>query len=427
MSDFIYEFIASRRGPETVLLTRGDKETFLHSKYDPIKEAKAFADNIYSEDVEVFLVIGLALGYHVQALAEKLTSNQEIIVLEANKELYSLADKDGFYDKLKKKQQITLHLATDLKSYANIFLDYVQKEKIKLLVYGPSLETFPSELNEIKELIEEYRMKEDSIHRHADLLSENFQENIENYQHVVNELFGKYANRLMIMVAAGPSLDKNIHLLIDLEGKIPIVAVGRAVRPLTLSGIIPDYIVITEPKPRSYNQIKNIEAVQNVPVIVLSTADQDILAKHPGDKYIAFQSGVNESENYAQEHGLDLIETGGSVATATFDIAIRMGANPLIMVGQDLAYTDGRTHSSGTWHREVKDAPTRREVEGYYGGKITTIRNLDIYRRWFETRIRELRTSRPDLVIIDATEGGAMITGTQIRTLAETLEKYLKH
>jgi len=43
--------------------------------------------------------------------------------------------------------------------------------------------------------------------------------------------------------------------------------------------------------------------------------------------------------NNSSEH---LVDSGGSVATTILDIAIKMGGNPIILVGQDLAYVDGK-------------------------------------------------------------------------------------
>ena len=63
---------------------------YLHSKYDPIKEAISFVNANIEEDQNTsgYLVLGLGLGYHVAELANR--TNKQITVLEPNKELYNL-------------------------------------------------------------------------------------------------------------------------------------------------------------------------------------------------------------------------------------------------------------------------------------------------------------------------------------------------
>lgn len=426
MSVFKYEIIASRRGPETIRLTRENKEIFLHSKYDPIKEAKAFADNIYSEDIELFFVIGLALGYHLHALAEMLSPDQGIIVLENNENLYNLAKDRALYDKLENNSQVTIHKAFTVKDYISLLQKFIGNDNLKLFIYGPSLDSFPEEFIEVKELIEEYRVKEQSITSYLQMMQKNFYENINHYQYSVDKLFGKYVNQPIILVAAGPSLDRNVNLLKEVKDKGIILAVGRAVRSVVKVEVEPDFIVVSDAKEYTHKQFIGIDKIKDVPVIGLSTTDANIFRKHEGVKYIALQEGLAEAEVYAKEKGYSLVDTGGSVATTALDIAIKMGGNPIIMVGQDLAYTEGKTHTSGTWYRQVTDMPNLREVPAYYGGFIKTNITLNIYIRWFVDKIKEAKEINQEIQFIDATEGGARIEGTETISLQDVIDKYLK-
>src|SRR5690606_16076320 len=112
--------------------------------------------------------------------------------------------------------------------------------------------------------------------------------------------------------------------------------------------------------------------------------------------------------------------TGGSVAHTTLDLLVQFGCNPIVLVGQDLAYTSGYTHARGTTHRKnaYEVATTRHRaalhMPGYYGGTVATSHNLYIYLKWFEEYIAQLGQSR---TVIDATEGGAYIHGTKRQPL----------
>ena len=67
----------------------------------------------------------------------------------------------------------------------------------------------------------------------------------------------------------------------------------------------------------------------------------------------------------------------------------------------------------------MKDGKRYFEVEDIYGGKVLTEENMDAYRLWFETQI----VRYPRLHVIDATEGGAKIRGTEILTLKAAIER----
>ena len=59
------------------------------------------------------------------------------------------------------------------------------------------------------------------------------------------------------------------------------------------------------------------------------------------------------------------------------------------------------------------------EVEGYYGGKVYTEDNLNLYRTWFEKQIIRYK----DLRVMNATQGGAMIHGAENIDLKDALER----
>ncbi len=62
---------------------------YLHSKYDPIKEAKQWASSVYDEEDKVYIVYGGGLLYHIMALHDIIDNEEDkIIVFEPVQELY---------------------------------------------------------------------------------------------------------------------------------------------------------------------------------------------------------------------------------------------------------------------------------------------------------------------------------------------------
>jgi hypothetical protein len=131
---------------------------------------------------------------------------------------------------------------------------------------------------------------------------------------------------------------------------------------------------------------------------------------------------------------------GGSVSTVAFDLARQLGCNPIIFIGQDLAFTDGFTHTKGA----LEDLFSEVEINKFYtlemvlreqimseetpkvldihGRLVPTSKVMVSYLRWFEKEISKSENT----LFIDATEGGARIKGTQVLTLRDALDKYCK-
>ncbi len=49
------------------------------------------------------------------------------------------------------------------------------------------------------------------------------------------------------------------------------------------------------------------------------------------------------------------LPTGGSVANSAFSFAQQLGAKTIVLVGQDLALTDNKTHADGTFEEKMKE------------------------------------------------------------------------
>jgi len=97
-----------------------------------------------------------------------------------------------------------------------------------------------------------------------------------------------------------------------------------------------------------------------------------------------------------------------------------MGCNPIVFVGQDLAFSQEKTHSEQANHKKITNQNRLRKVLDINGNEIYTSKNLYIYLRWFENRIKE----ENNISFIDSTEGGALIDGTKIMTLNKSMEKF---
>ncbi len=226
-----------------------------------------------------------------------------------------------------------------------------------------------------------------------------------------------------IVVAAGPSLDKNIGELAKAKGKSLLISTDTALKPLSLAGIVPDITAILDGKKDA--RYLSQEDSRNVPIVCTPRGGTEFLHLHTGKKFFIndFCDHINGFLK-STGHGMVKLDSGGSVANACFAIGGFLRCKKIILVGQDLAYTGDKTHSAVTVRGEKKTKIDELEHVvmdvDIYGNPIRSSTEFLLYKEWFEERIN----AHKDLEVIDATEGGIKIKGTKIMPLRQAIEEY---
>lgn len=227
-----------------------------------------------------------------------------------------------------------------------------------------------------------------------------------------------------IVVAAGPSLNKNIKELKKAKGKSFIIAVDTAIKPLLKEGIVPDmFAIVDAQKPIKLIQC---EGAENIPLSTVLDAPTDILEFHKGKKFFA-NEGIRFVDKifYRFEKQYGTASSGGSVATAAFTLLYKLGLTKIILVGQDLAYTGKKSHADGTFEEVMKEEDTSDfiMVKGNIEELVPTTEDFKIYLEWYNNFIKKVKETDENFRVINATEGGAYIKGTEVMTLKDAIEQ----
>ncbi|EKN67670.1 DUF115 domain-containing protein [Schinkia azotoformans] len=247
----------------------------------------------------------------------------------------------------------------------------------------------------------------------------------------VSQLKNRYKDKPAIVVSAGPSLNKNIKELKRAKNKAVIIAVDTIVNKLLIEDIVPDFVCSVERVPEVYEYFyKDKNIPKEVTLVGPPLLDTRIFSEFQGEIILPMRKGVAEYNWLKQLLVLNddsFIEMGSSCAHVAFGLAMHIGASPIILVGQDLAYgsKEGESHASGTiYESKVQDQKAESliqdyKIEGYYGGLVSTTYIWGYFKQWFEAQI-----SNQQLFVINATEGGAKISFTVQKPLKETIDTY---
>ncbi len=82
LPDAPYAVEASRSGAPTVVLESAGRAIYLHSRHEPVDEAKRLVAHVDFDERVAFFVHGLGLGYHVEAIFDAAGDEAVICVCE---------------------------------------------------------------------------------------------------------------------------------------------------------------------------------------------------------------------------------------------------------------------------------------------------------------------------------------------------------
>lgn len=417
---------------ESVLYIEKEETVYrLNSIYHPSHEASVWSEQFEQTSLQdVYILFGFGNGYSVRALAEHIKENRIILIYEPSYEIFSFVLEHYDISDILEDPAISVVVRDindiefmnllayavpwsniDNQSFAAlngygipfgteyvIAYNHVMENANKLITYRNTAVLFGKSMtfNSIENA--KYMYKTNSLADIKDLIPENL---------------------TAIVVAAGPSLDKNIEQLKEAKGKAMIIAVDRALDSLLAHDIMPDFSVTIDPNKPS--RFYDNPITWEIPMFYPLAGNRKIISRHTGPK-ILFCSHLISNEYYKRLGRSFIAESpGGSVATAATSIAMTLGMKNIILVGQDLAYYNGYTHAGGVKLPEGMSENKLVKVKGIHGEELYTGWDMYAYIIWYQELIAN---NKDTLHIIDATEGGALIRGTEIMDLKDAIQEY---
>lgn len=390
---------------------------------------------------ELIFVLGVISAEEIRELVRTMSKESFLIIIEPNNDFftYALSEKD-----LSIFESPNVILFADDLNNLSLFLDKIFSTN--LLYYLKCIKfyfTYFYRQYNVDKCIEVVKLIKETV-KYKTMMYGNsiedsltgFRHNMKNIEYLarskdVSQLKNSFKNVPAIVVAAGPSLNKNIEQLKDIKNNAVIIAVDTIAQRLCDEGIIPDFICSIERDRETYtyfyeNKTYPAETTLVAPLVLYPK----IFEEFQGDIIIPTRQNVGEFIWLQEIFGIsgdNSISIGQSCAHVAFGFAEHIGASPIVLIGQDLAFGSEaeQTHAAGTIYDDEELAnkfPIVQEgilVEGYYGIDVQTTNTWNNFRKWFEVEIY-----KGDLDVINATEGGAKISYTHQLSLKEVSEKY---
>lgn len=412
----------------------------LNSLYNPQNASKQWAKQFYRPEINensVIIVFGIADGRSVLELSRK-RKECTIIIYEPCQEIFwkamecdevaELAENDNICITVKGvNEEYFFHALQTVLNYSNYQLvvqsvlpNYLQLFKTE---YKEMLEIYKSVIELIVFTRNTMILRGIEIQHNTYALTKDMIEQRSDVQ-LMDIIDKKKMNGLpAILVAAGPSLDKNVTQLKDIKNKAFIMVVDTALNTVLENGIVPDMTMSIDSR-KPLVLFKN-DKFKDIPIALSMNSNKDVVKLNASKHFYEIdEEGYLKKLLEANEKESVQLPTGGSVATSALAFLHEMGFKTIILVGQDLAYPGGVEHTAAAYGKGNDNVDTKKkdyiEVEDNYGNTVLTEANMNIYRKWIENYIG----AYSDLKVINATEGGAKIAGTEFISLHEAIERY---
>ena len=450
--------IATDEGVPAIELSGPSGTVALCSRRRPLEEARRLIEPVNAVDAAIFVVTGFGAGYHVAELARKVGKSGLIVVFEPDVDLLRAALER--IDHSKWIPTTNLAIVTDPED-AGAMAAAVQGLE-GLVALGVTMVPHPASEARLapvrakfdetfNRIIEALTLTARTALFQSKVTLRNLIQNAERYAtgRGAAVLRGAFAGKPAVVVAAGPSLERNIDLLSrpGVRDRVVIVAVQTVLKTLLKRGIKPHFVTALDYSELSLRFYEGLTAmdVEGVTLIVEPKVNRAVTDAFPGEivctdeKYLDMLLGEKLIAHRGEHGGIVPCAT---VAHLAYHWARFVGCEPVATIGQDLGFTDGLYYASGaaihdTWAPELNEFNTLEMLEWQrikrmggqlmpahdaQGRPIYTDRQMNNYRVQFERDFKA--DAERGLRTFDCTEGGVAKGHAGACTLREFIETF---
>jgi hypothetical protein len=383
---------------------------------------------------------GLGNGILIKLLFANPT-HKKIYVFEPNLEIIYIAMHIVDFSDEILNENLKIFIPSEL-TYAKAHSIFADKDvqlfikTFELHIYSPYYEKFYS-----KEILDLHKLlirsiKQSVINYGNDTIDTliGIEHHIQNIPDMLKhpsftQLLKKKNSETAVIVSTGPSLVKQLPLLKKIQKYTTIICVDASLPILSKHNIKPDFVTSLERVQLTSEFFKNTPKNFQKDIIKIhaSLQHRDVL-KHSYGKKILVMRPFRYNQ-YFNLNNYGYLGIGMSAANMAYELAYLMKYKTVILIGQDLAYSeDGHSHANGhvLGEKEVKFKETDEYVTKYGGnGTIRTTKVWNMFRNFFEKDIED--ANKNNIVTINATEGGARIAGTLELPFQAAIESYVQN
>lgn len=410
---------------------KNDERSYLYENNEFDSEMITISEN--SKEYRFFIGLGLGLGYlYLPLIKEKFV--KEILIIEPDIRIFMIYLHLYNVEDILGNEKVIFMLGGDDEQWIKQMLvnyEHIFDHAVSFIITGyykkHYKESFLDFINAFEKNYVSYISDRCTIDVFIRQYIDNTLKNIYNQiprSSNLNCMYNIYQQIPAVIVGAGPSLNKQIELLKQLQGKAVIFGVGSAINVLERHQIKPTFRVAIDTSEMEATYFNKL-ADKSVDLIYFSILNEKCFKEYTGDLYYGTPL-INRNIVSFLEEQLELdaqaVFGGGSVSVFATDIASKLGCSPIILIGQDLAFPNLETYAAGAVNERKMDVERDRLIKkkDIYGNEVYTRQNMYAIKTSFDNYIKVSGNEN----VINCSEGGLGIERVPNRNFKEVIEEY---
>lgn len=333
------------------------------------------------KSIQKFIFFGVGLGQHLIAIDNKIHAKKYLIV-EDDLELFKLSLFTTPYYKLALESELYFSVFDSKEEFTKIAVRFLEED----FYYNHYIKYFQM-LNHTDEKLEEFHIKIASQSHNLFFYDAILQQYLRPLEYIkdnynfLNILHSYSASPLglkpVLLLAAGPSLEKNIHWIQDNQDKFIIVALSATLKNLVKYNISPTIVTHIDGFDDAvghFNGLSSTKLFDNTLFLLSARTSQMITNSIPKENIFLFENGTSYKKALGNL-------SAPCIGSTTYLLLLAFGIKNLYLLGLDLALDSqtGATHSDGHFQAKKLDlssTTTHNDIITFKDHIIETAGNL---------------------------------------------------
>lgn len=418
--------LLTRNNEPNFKISLKENSYFLHSKYNAREEAKKWVKSLLDDikGVKHICIFGVGMGYFLEELLEECHA-KDVFIFEPSVEVFEA------WVNTRDISQVLSHPKIRIVAVgADPYLPLQIADEIaghitgtfKLIVPPIYKRLYPELLANFETNLKDMMIKSISNMQTNKLYENTWITNILfNLKTIIRtptlwemKDLWKGSGARAIIVGSGPSLKKDVHYLHLLKDKCLIIAAGSSIQALQHFGIDPHFVVSMDGSSNNNKVFDNIDT-SRVPLVFCPPVYYEIVDKYQSGKYYVGFENDPITKYMLKENEIPNFFSTSTVTGTAIQIAAFFGMTEIILMGQDLSYTEDEYYAPGVNHvaedqKEKYIKKTDMWVENVEGGRNKTIGSMEVLRQDVELLVQVMK--HRGVNIVNTSKKGAVIQGT---------------
>jgi len=415
------------------------KNKYIHSKYDPEREAKKILSQYSNiDEYDLIIIFGIGLGYILEHI---IAQNPNVPIVIVEKEPFFAEYIQNKFDSPNLKIFINEEPENIIKFFSkNIIITnlknvaFIQNEALNQIYY--------EYYNKVKsEIIAYFKRNVAEITTDAyfsELWVKNIIKNLKNLKNFgfIRDYKDIFKDEAGILISAGPSIEKNVSLLKKTD--LYKFAVAPAVNFLLKNGVVPDFVIASDASYYNLFHFKRYIKNDALTLITELSIHPAVLSNWKG-KIILFDFNLSPSQILKEIAGeIGYIPMGGTISISALFIMKYLGFKTIFLMGQDFGYIDFKTHCKATGYElyninriskfksilsynyeQIKDNKIQ-----YRNDRWLTDTKMEMYKKWLEEILNDLKIEIKNLSQSEI-KGIPKVTDTEIYRIKQHKKDFI--